>query len=225
MPIQTNLNRLQILQLAPDKFRVDVTSSQHPFYLEKGDKSLPRRDMSIYKGEFHAILTRQFIEVVHRHPLALQFYDYLNGMPIADEFFYPSLVRRHDFPGTETRLIQSYTYKKLLSHYKSWFGQNSDRCLSNRYVRTICQFDYHDLANIEKSDRLFVNKFNEEYDLVGIDCWEQWLKMKETHHQDIDPQKYINRYPFTQILVQIEPTQVIHRNSEFKSDGNYFSNG
>ena len=224
MPIQANLNRLQILQLAPDKFRVDVTSSQHPFYLEKLDKSLPPRDMSIYKGEFHAILTRHFIEAVHRQPLALQLYDYLNGMPIADEFFYSSLVRRHDFPGAETRLVQSYTYKKLLSHYKSWFGQSSDLCLSNRYVRTICQFAYHDLANIETSGRLFVNKFNEEHDLVGIDCWEQWLKMKEKHHQDIDPRKYIDRYPFTQISVKIEPTQVIDRNSEFKFDGNYFSN-
>lgn len=212
MPIQTNLNRLQILQLAPDKFRVDVTSSRYPFYLEKSDKSLPPRNMSTYKGEFHAILTRPFIETVHTHPLALELYEYLDRMPVADEFFYPSLVRRQDFPNAKTRLVPFYNYKKLLSHYKSWLDQSSDLCLSKRYIRMICQFDYHDLVNIEKSGRLFANKFNEEHDLIGIDCWEQWMKVKETYHQDIDPQRYIDQYPFTQLSVKIEPTKAIDRN-------------
>ena len=160
--------------------------------------------MRLYKGELHAILTRDFVQEVHTQPLALQLFEYLKGIIIPDEFFYPSLVRREDFLAAKTRLVPSYTYKRLLSHYKVWFGRSPQLCQSNQYVRTICQFNYQDLSNIEKSGRLFVNKFNEDYDLIGIDCWEEWLKVKERYHQDIDARKYIDRYPFTQRTTHID---------------------
>lgn len=79
-----------------------------------------------------------------------------------DEFFYRLLIRRQDLPDAKTRLVPFCMYKKLLSHYQRWFGQNSDLCLSNRYVSRICQFDYHDLANIEKSGRSFANIHNDD---------------------------------------------------------------
>lgn len=170
--------------------------------------------MNLYKGELHAVLTRDFIRAVHTHSLALQLYAYLNGTIIPDEFFYSSLVRRRDFPGVESRLVESYTYKKLLSHYKIWSGQSPELCQSNQYVRTICQFNYKDLSNIEKSGRLFVNKMNEEYDLVGIDCWEEWFKVKEKYHQDINPGQYIDQYPFTQRTTFIRNSRETTRKNE-----------
>ena len=164
----------------------------------------PPGNMTIYKGELHAILTRDFVQAVHTHPLALKLFDYLNGTNIPDEQYYPSLVRLTDFPGTRARVVPSYTYEKLLSHYKIWSNTPTLVCRSNRYSNTICQFDYRDLANIEKSGRLFANKFNEENDLVGIDCWEEWLKVKEKYHQDIDARQYIDRYPFMQRTTHVD---------------------
>jgi len=183
----------------PDKSRVDVTSFPQPNNRQKSKPGPPPGNMTVYKGEFHGILTREFIEAVHQHPLALKFYEYLNGTVIPDEQYYPSLVRLSDLPGAKARIVPSYTYDKLLSHYKIWGKRGPSICQSNEYASTVCQFNYKDLANIEKSGRLFANKFNEENDLVGIDCWEEWLEMKQSHHEDIDAGKYIDRYPFTQI--------------------------
>jgi beta-1,6-N-acetylglucosaminyltransferase 4 len=153
--------------------------------------------MTVYKGEFHCILTRNFIQAIHTNSLALEFWSYLNGTFIPDEQFYPSLVRLPELPGGKARVVPSYTYDKLLSHYKIWYDPDHLKCQSAEYHYTVCQFNYKDLANIEESGRLFANKFNQNLDLVGIDCWEQWLQIKQNHHRDIDPRNYVDKYPFT----------------------------
>ena len=73
-------------------------------------------------------------------------------------------------------------------------------CQSRQYYSSVCQYNYKDLRNIEQSGRLFANKFNQNLDLVGIDCWEQWLNIKQTYHQDIDVKDYVDKYPFTRKL-------------------------
>ena len=188
---------MQILQLVPDKSRNDVSSYSQPTTRQAMKNTRPPGNMTVYYGEFHSILTREFIEAVHTNPLALEFWSFLNGTFIPDEHFYTSLVRLPNLPGGKARAVSTYYHQHLLSHYKVWYTRYGNVCLSRQYNKQICQFDYKDLEKIEQSGRLFANKFNEELDLVGIDCWEQWLKIKQIHHQDIDPQNYIDKYPFT----------------------------
>jgi hypothetical protein len=189
---------MQILQLVPDRSRNEVSSFPQPYNRQASKTIPPPGNITIYKGEFHSILTREFIEAVHTNPLALEFWSFLNGTIVPDEHFYTSLVRLRHLPGGKSRAIPNYYYENLLSHYKIWQGSDVNICRSNHFWGDICQFNYKDLSSIEESGRLFANKFNQELDLVGIDCWEQWLKIKQDHHQDIDPRKYIDKYPFTQ---------------------------
>ncbi len=207
LPIQTNLNRIQILQLVPDKSRVDVSSFPQPYNRQESKKIPPPGNMTVYKGEFHSILTRDFIRAVHTHPLALELWSFLNGTMVPDEHFYPSLVRLSELPGGKARVVPTYYYYDLLSHYKVWIGTNRLKCHSGEFYSAICQFNYKDLATIEDSGRLFANKFNQDLDYVGIDCWEQWLHIKQMYHQDIDPQKYTDKYPFMQRIEQMNGSQ------------------
>jgi len=195
LPIQTNFNRIQILNLVPDKSRNDVSSYPQRYSRQKSKKTPPPYNVTIYKGEFHSILTREFIQTLHTHPLALELWSYLNGTKVPDEQFTPTLVRIADFPGGKARVVPEYGHEQLLSHYKLWIHQKDPHCESQQYNRKICQFNYKDLSNIEQSGRLFANKFNQDNDLVGIDCWEQWLNIKQTDPVDIRPENYINRYP------------------------------
>jgi len=189
---------VQILQLVPDKSRNDISSFRQPYNRQASKKVPPPGNITVYKGEFHSILTREFIQAVHTHPLALEFWSYLDGTAIPDEQFYPSLVRLPDLPGGKARAVATYYYQNLLSHYKVWYNPNEHICQSGQYHSTVCQFNYKDLSKIEESGRLFANKFNQDRDLVGIDCWEQWLKIKQIYHQDIDRRNYIDQYPLTQ---------------------------
>jgi len=200
---------VQILQLIPDKSRNDVVSFPQPYNRQASKKVPPPGNITVYKGEFHSILTREFIQAVHTHPLALEFWSYLDGTAIPDEQFYPSLVRLSEFPGSRSRVVPTYYYQQLLSHYKAWEGDTADICQSNEFHGSICQFNYKDLSKIEESGRLFANKFNQDRDLVGIDCWEQWLKIKQNHRQDIDPRKYIDKYPFTRREPYLSDNQTI----------------
>ena len=204
LPIQTNLNRVQILQLVPDKSRTDVSSYPQPYPRQTSKKELPPDNMTIYKGELHTLLTRDFITAAHTNPTAFKLYVYLNGTDIPDEHYYSSLVRLPDFPGGKARAVSNYYHEELLSHYKIWVNLDIGMCQSNIDRNGVCQFNYKDLANIENSGRLFANKFNEDYDLVSIDCWEQWFKLKEKYPQDINPQKYIDQYPLLQTATQLQ---------------------
>ncbi len=172
--------------------------------------------MTVYKGEFHSILTRDFIQAVHTNSLALEFWSFLNGTVVPDEQFYPSLVHLLELPGGKARVVSSYKFYELLSHYKVWSDHIPETCQSGQFQGTICQFNYKDLAKIEDSGRLFANKFNQEFDLVGIDCWEQWFHIKENHYQDIDPRKYIDKYPFTLREIQTDHRQTSINESKLK---------
>ncbi|CAF4090969.1 unnamed protein product, partial [Rotaria sordida] len=200
LPIQTNLNRIQILQLAPDKSRNDVSSFPQSYNRQKSKKSPPPSNLTVYKGEFHSILTRDLIQVVHTNPLALEFWSFLNGTDVPDEQFYPTLVHLPELPGGKARGTSTYVYSELLSHYKIW---RDGICQSKQFRSGVCQFNYKDLMNIEQSGRLFANKFNQNLDLVGIDCWKQWLRVKQVHHQDIAPQNYVDKFPFTRRIAHM----------------------
>jgi len=188
---------VQILQLVPDKSRNDISSFPQPYNRQAYKKVRPPGNITVYKGEFHSILTREFIQAVHINPLALEFWSYLNGTEVPDEQFYPSLVRLPELPGGKARALPTYYNYQLLSHYKVWNDNTLRICRSGKYHRGVCQFNYKDLSSIEESGLLFANKFNQDRDLVGIDCWEQWLNIKQNHRQDIDPQNYVDKYPFT----------------------------
>jgi len=198
---------MQILQLASDKSRNDISSYPEITDRQASKKIPPPGNITVYKGEFHSILTRDFIQAVHTNPLALEFWSFLNETVVPDEHFYPSLVHLPELPGGEARVVATYYSYELLSHYKIWDNEIRDKCQSGQFHSWLCQFNYKDLAKIEDSGRLFANKFNQELDLVGIDCWEQWFHLKENHHQDIDPRKYIDKYPFTRRQIQMDYRQ------------------
>lgn len=151
---------------------------------------------------------------MHTYPLAIELWVYLNDTYVPDEHFTPTLVRSPGFPGSNARLVADYHYYQLVSHYKLWSDNMDVYCQSRAYHSMICQFNYKDLYNIERSGRLFANKFNQNIDLIGIDCWEQWFNIKQTYPLDIQPEQYINKYPFLQtssnsLTVNIHKNQIL----------------
>ncbi|CAF0819235.1 unnamed protein product [Adineta steineri] len=190
LPIETNRNRIEILQLSPDKNRIDVSS-------------IPRqttfKNLTIYKGEFHTILTRIFLQAIHNDSLSIEFWNFLNGSFVPDEYFYSTLVHFQHLPGIKSRMNKIYPYYQLLSHYKSWIHQPFSECQSEKTIEGVCQFNYKDLFNIEQSKKLFANKFNQDLDLISIFCWEQWINIKQNDYLHIDNKHYLNKFPFTTI--------------------------
>jgi len=192
LPIVTNRNRIEILKLIPDKHRIDVSSVPQDFKRQ----SLPL-NLTIYKGEFHSILTRTFLERIFNDSLSNQFWNYLNGTNLPDEHFYSSLVHLEHLFSTKSRSTKFYGYYDLLSHYKSWINQPFSLCQSDKYINGVCQFNYKDLFHIEKSQRLFANKFNQDLDLISIFCWEQWLNIKQNNYIQININDYQDKFPLT----------------------------
>jgi hypothetical protein len=137
---------------------------------------------------------------VHTSRLVLKYWSFLDGTAVPDEQFYPTLVHLSEFPGGKARGTSSYAFEQLVSHFKSWVGGKINLCQSGQYSRGVCQYNYKDLRNIEESGRLFVNKFNQNLDLISIDCWEQWLNVKQAYHQDINVKNYVDKFPFTRKL-------------------------
>src|SRR5437763_1454840 len=78
------------------------------FYNRIYNTTSPPSNMIFYKGEFHSILTRDFIETVHTNPLALEFWAFLNGTHVPDEHLYPSLVRVSELSWGKARVVSTY---------------------------------------------------------------------------------------------------------------------
>ncbi|CAF0945015.1 unnamed protein product [Didymodactylos carnosus] len=195
LPLQTNYERANILALG-NGLKNDITSYKNTHLYRHAMKlHPPPENVTLWKGEFHVILTRKFVEYLHTSPLAQHLYIYLNGTNVPDEHFYSSLNRRPDFPGYSWK---SYSNLRLLSHYKVWIETQRHMCKSQIFGRgELCQFTYKDLTHVMESKRLFVNKFNQNVDLIGIDCIEQWLKVKQYSPNKIRKEDY-RQFPFFQ---------------------------
>jgi hypothetical protein len=179
-----------------NKYRNDVSSIPQ---IQNRQRTNPPNNITIYKGEFHSILTRDFIQSIQNDSLVKQIWSFLNGTSVPDEHFYPTLVHLQHLPGGKERRHFFYPYYQLISHYKIWKNHNPFQiCQSNTFNQGICQFNYKDLFSIQQSGKLFANKFNQEQDLISIYCWQQWINIKQTFHLDIQKQIYFQIYPFTQ---------------------------
>ncbi|CAF1296824.1 unnamed protein product [Adineta ricciae] len=199
LPIETNRNRLEILQLINDKTRVDISSIPQYKNRQRSKVFPPPNNVTIYKGEFHTILTRKFLNEILHDNFSNEIFFYLNETSVPDEHFYSTLIQLKHLSSFQSRTSQFYPYYELLSHYKHWKGQPFTKCLSEIYIEGICQFNYKDLFFIEQSHKLFLNKFNQDLDLISIFCWNKWLNVKQNHHVTVNIHHYLNQFPFTTI--------------------------
>ncbi|CAF4032475.1 unnamed protein product [Rotaria sordida] len=102
--LNSSFNHLDIgmvENLTPDIMGLNGIRVQfHSFSTQQTLKQFsPLGNLTTYRNEFHSILTRDFIEAIHRHPLALIFWFYLNGTSVLDEHFCSTSVHSSEIPG------------------------------------------------------------------------------------------------------------------------------
>ncbi|CAF1414735.1 unnamed protein product, partial [Didymodactylos carnosus] len=197
LPLKTNVELIQVLQLLNDKNDVTARRNEN-LYRHAMKKTKPPGNITIYKGEFHVTLSRKFVEYCYKSKLANDFYYWLNGTAVPDEHYYPTLNRLPQFPGHASI---HYEGTRFMSRFKIWRlkglkaqNQRSDLCRSDIFIRAICQFDWHDLPTLTKSNYLFANKFNQKLDMLGISCLEQWHQAKSMTSVKIDLNDF-NKFP------------------------------
>ncbi|CAF1257391.1 unnamed protein product [Didymodactylos carnosus] len=184
LPIQTGYTRTQILSLLNNSNSVQSIEEIHQSDTKKSLKSF-----TVYKGSFHSILTRSFLESIHKSETAYNILKHLRDAQLSHEYFYPALNRHQEFPGT------GQLTEHLLSHYVQYKSQKG-----------IFHLTWEDLPLIEQSKRLFAGEFDQQFDSVAIDCLEQWLKVKALNPVKInikDYKLYIKRIKIRQQLNRI----------------------
>ncbi|CAF0964470.1 unnamed protein product [Didymodactylos carnosus] len=159
LPIQTNYARLQILELLNGSNSVQSIDDHQKEMMVIEENYVKK--VSLYRGSLHAVLSRSFLESLHKSKTAYDILKYLRDTDLSHEYFYAALNHLKEFPG-----IGQHT-KHILSHFIADDKQHP--------------FTWTDLPLIEKSGQLFAGEFDQEIDLVGIDCLEQWLNVKQSN--------------------------------------------
>ncbi|XP_077868069.1 N-acetyllactosaminide beta-1,6-N-acetylglucosaminyl-transferase-like [Saccoglossus kowalevskii] len=203
-PLKTNLEIVEVLQELngtndvmslgnPDGSGYN-TWRQHVRYIVDPYNGIQRTNnkktepipgnVAIYKGELHTALTRQFVEYLHKDPIAIAYYNWLNDTYCPDEHYYQSLNVLHNAPGT-TGIINN----QLLCRAKVWVTEpNSYVCKSRRVKRGICIFGRLDLPWLLEQPQLFANKFHFNEDPLVLNCLEEALNYRVFNpiHLNID---------------------------------------
>ncbi|XP_002732210.1 N-acetyllactosaminide beta-1,6-N-acetylglucosaminyl-transferase-like [Saccoglossus kowalevskii] len=203
-PLKTNYEIVQVLKTLKGKNDVhsirNSDPSRHlyshtinnniisPIYPSKF-KEAPPSNITVYKGEFHVLLTREFVNFTLNDKLAKEFFSWLSDTKCPDEHFFSSLNRlagvAGGYPGDT---------KTIISRSKLWESNFRNTACHGRSVRSICVFSLGDLPRLVQQPQLFVNKFDRRFDSLVIDCQEELLRHRTKHPVRFDP-SYYNKLP------------------------------
>ncbi|EDO37446.1 predicted protein [Nematostella vectensis] len=133
-------------------------------------KPPPPFNITLRKGNIHAMLTRGFVEFLLESEIANAFIDWCNDTSVPDETFFASMQNHPGAPGGVVGDQPPYIFK-LIRWY--WF----DRCYG-RIIRQVCWIDIKDLRSVLSQFNLsflFVHKIPFDYDIELLDCLSQSL--------------------------------------------------
>ncbi|CAF4218789.1 unnamed protein product [Rotaria magnacalcarata] len=206
IPLKTNFELVQILKLYNNQN--DITSLPYRSQLRQKkvllNRTLPSSiPLPLYKGEFHALLSRPAVAYLHRSSRVADLYEFLNGTSVPDEHFYSIINRWKETPGF-------YPYNHDLSQvtfmtrYKIWNDRPERHLCRGGFVRGICVFNHQDLWHLATSPHLFANKIFFQRDRLTPYCMAQYLDVRTSIKQeendfsiiDIDFYKQLNNVQF-----------------------------
>ncbi|XP_077979467.1 N-acetyllactosaminide beta-1,6-N-acetylglucosaminyl-transferase-like [Glandiceps talaboti] len=194
-PLKTNKEIVQILNVFNGKNDISsfkdarFDTRQQYAYRQVNDnvrkseipKAPPPGNLTIYKGELHAALSRKFVEFVLESNTSLNLYDWLRDTECPDEHFIQSLNRLPQAPG-------GFVHNAMtISRAKIW---NNVEICNGKTVRGVCVFGTGDLPWLVRQPHLFANKFNIDFDPLPTYCLEKYLKGKALYPRPLNLHVY-----------------------------------
>ncbi|XP_070576022.1 N-acetyllactosaminide beta-1,6-N-acetylglucosaminyl-transferase-like [Ptychodera flava] len=201
-PLRTNLEIVRSLNALDGKNDVSSIPNVVPYRQEfvhviengvlvKTDEtrsSIPPANISLYYGEAHVILSRDFVDFVLTDEKAGILLSWLKGSDTPEEHFYSTLNRLPQAPGGETRDSMS------MARAKMWDDGTSDRSgnirCHGKYIHDICILTTADLPWLLRQPFLFANKFHVTYDPLVIDCLQEIIGHRSLHDSPVDVKIY-----------------------------------
>ena len=173
IPLKTNTELIQILKLYNEQN--DITSL---LYRSQARQRKSFTNRTLYKGEFHVLLTREAVEHIHTNPRIGDLYNYLNGTLVPDEHYYSTINRWKQTPGFYP-YDHDLSQMTFMTRYKIWNDRPEAPLCHGGFVRTICVFNYQDLWHLATSPHLFANKIFFQRDRIVPYCLAKYLDIRK----------------------------------------------
>ncbi|KAK6169431.1 hypothetical protein SNE40_020488 [Patella caerulea] len=146
------------------------------YVIEKTNEKNPNppHNIRVVKGSAYGIFTRQFVNYVVNNEIAKDFLQWCHGVLSPDEYYWSTLNHNPHLkvPGSYKGQADK---KKWLAAYASWAG--ADKC-AGRWMRGVCVFGVGDLNSLVSRNELFANKFEMNFQPLGLRCLSEWLYNK-----------------------------------------------
>ncbi|XP_046547788.1 beta-1,3-galactosyl-O-glycosyl-glycoprotein beta-1,6-N-acetylglucosaminyltransferase 3-like [Haliotis rubra] len=182
-PLKTNLEIVRILKIMNGANIVDA-NSQSRWKPRRWDMAgPPPHNISLYKGNVHVAVNRNFVDYAINNPIAKEFTRWLTHTKVPDETFFATLNHNPQLgiSGSSTGPVDTdYDKKPYIARFKNWgpgWGEKSfDWPCGGGRSRNVCVFGVSDLPLLASRRELFANKFYASYQPQTLDCVEERLK-------------------------------------------------
>uniref|UniRef100_A0A8C4RW95 Glucosaminyl (N-acetyl) transferase 1 n=1 Tax=Erpetoichthys calabaricus TaxID=27687 RepID=A0A8C4RW95_ERPCA len=198
-PIKTNLeivktlkalngkNSMETEKMPPNKevrWKMHYDIEDNSIRRSSTKKSDPPIDSPVFSGGAYIVVSRDFIKYVLEDKKVLNFSEWSKDTYSPDEFFWATLQRLPDVPGS---LLSNSKYDisdmNSLSRFVKWSYLEGDvrkgapypPC-TGQHVRAVCVFGSGDLVWLLKQQHLFANKFDVDVDPFAIHCLDKHLR-------------------------------------------------
>lgn len=132
--------------------------------------------IKVTKGSVHITACRGFVDYVLHNSTALEFREWIKGIPVPDELFFSSLNFNPQLgvPGSYKGIPETDTYNnRFITRFKNWGTWPFVWPCAGMWVRQICIFGVEDLPLLASRPELFANKFFSDYQPLALDCMEE----------------------------------------------------
>lgn len=160
----------------------------------KANKPAPH-DLDIVRGSAFGAFSRKFVEFLLSDRRSLDLLEWSKKTYSPDEHFWATL--HHTYTNPHLRTPGGYSgppnEKPWLAVFVKWGGLPSG--CHGKFVRGVCILGIADLPDLISRKEFFVNKFYEDFQPLGLDCLEAWIKQKEECPVPFDHEFY-QKLPF-----------------------------
>ena len=182
-PLKTNLDIVRILKILNGAN--SISAWYRYFYkYESFLEDPPPFPVDMWKGEFHTIACRGFVDYALHNSYAQIYLDWLMKRFTPDDGFYntlnfnPQLGAPGAYLGSGPRANSPYFHRLKHWDYDRCPSGSSEctECGSDRWIRNICIFGVRDLKRLTNLNNpaLFLNKFYWDIEPYTFDCLEKW---------------------------------------------------
>ena len=133
----------------------------HPY------RAMPPFGLTVYKSHKGSVLSFDKSKFMTTHPVAIDFYNWIQDMRVADESFYPTLlvITKIEQVDGEWRVTQNSEEKrtKHLCSRTSFWELNGYKCYG-KHIMNICNVAVPDPRYLREEGCFISNKFNLQVD-------------------------------------------------------------